>query len=303
MRASVTVEEFNDLLFTDDNGKADGSGSLVRDENGDFTLTLVLTRDAAAEASGEEELTAEDLALMQEMGDQMPMHYSFVFPETIGRASGALNCLSLSGNKVLIDLLDAMVQLENSGEESLTFVFSTKDPSFSDTPLTAWYTAAVEAMAGGGLVEGGGDGRFYPDKTLTVSEFAQILAKATGMPVGAGDGGYWAELALEGCRDAGYITDRGDATRANYEVPIERQEAVAAMQRAGKRTPTGSFTAADIPDFASIDPALRADILAAYNSGVTKGTDDLRTFVPAGLLSRGQVCQLFSNLQWTAPLG
>ena len=43
-----------------------------------------------------------------------------------------------------------------------------------------------------------------------------------------------------------FLTERGEICKENYEVPIERQEAVAAMQRAGKRTPNGTLTAADI---------------------------------------------------------
>lgn len=296
-----TLEEFNSLMFADENGVSDGSGSLTRDENGDYVLTLTLSRDSVEESAGEP-LTEENLALAQEMSELMPMHFIFSLPENIGRASGPLDCVTIVENELLIDLLTASAKLQSGEAEALTFVFSTAEPSFSDTPLMAWYTAAVEALAKGGLVNGVGDGRFAPEQTLSVSEFAQILARASGMEVGAGESGYWAEKALKNCVAAGYITERGEICKENYEVPIERQEAVAAMQRAGKRTPNGTLTAADIPDFESIDPALRADILAAYNSGVTSGTDAQRTFVPAGLLTRGQVCQLFYNLDWTAPL-
>lgn len=321
--AFSSPEELNTVLFSDENSMPDGSGSLVRDENGDFTLTLNITRSKIEENSTEP-LTEENLRFLKELNDAAPtpMHFFFSFPKKITFSSGSPNCMTVDKNSVMVDLFAASLELESSGADALSFIFSTAStpaPSaptapttpavpvsptltFSDTPATAWYTPAVEALAKGGLVNGVGDGRFAPEQTLSVSEFAQILARASGMEVGAGESGYWAEKAISACVDAGYITDRGAASKENYEIPIERQEAVAAMQRAGKRTPTGALTAADIPDFESIAPAYRQDILAAYNSGVTNGTDDLRTFVPAGLLTRGQVCQLFYNLDWTAPL-
>ncbi len=298
----ASLEEFNTAMFTDENGAPNGTGSLVRDENGEFVLTLNISRSSVEESSGES-LTQENLALVKEINEivPMPMHFFLSFPKAIGRASGALDCVTLAENELVVDLFAASVKLESGTDEMLSFVFSTAAPTFSDTPVMMWYTAAVEALAEGGLVNGVGEGRFAPDQTLSVSEFAQILARASGMEVGAGES-YWAEKALSGCVAAGYIADRGEISKENYEVPIERQEAVAAMQRAGGRAASGTLTAADIPDFESIDPALRADILAAYNSGVTSGTDASRTFVPTGLLTRGQVCQLFYNLDWTAPL-
>ncbi|MBQ5739551.1 MAG: S-layer homology domain-containing protein [Oscillospiraceae bacterium] len=313
----ASPEELNTILFTDDNGMPDGSGSLVRDANGAFVLTLNLTRSTMEENSGEA-LTKENILLAEEISKMVPipMHFIFTFPDEIVYTSGAADCMTVSGNSVLVDLFAASVKLESGEAETLSFVFSTAksasgtptpsvpsvQPHFSDVPATAWYTTAVNALAEGGLVNGVGGGLFAPDRTLSVSEFAQILARASGMEVGAGASGYWAEKALESCVTAGYIRDRGAISKENYEVPIERQEAVAAMQRAGKRTPTGTLTEADIPDFASIDPTLRADILAAYNSGVTSGTDNSRTFVPTGLLTRAQVCQLFYNLDWVAPI-
>ncbi len=314
----ASPEELNEILFTDENGMPDGSGSLVRDENGAFSLTLNFTRSKMEENSTAP-LTEENLQLLKELNDAAPtpMHFFFSFPSEVAHASGSPDCMVVEKNSVMVDLFAVSLELESGKAETLTFVFSTAPaapaapvapaapadptPAFSDIPAAAWYAPAVEALAKGGLVNGVGDGRFAPEQTLSVSEFAQILARASGMEVGAGASGYWAEKALSGCVAAGYIADRGEISKENYEVPIERQEAVAAMQRAGKRTPSGTLTAADIPDFESIDPALRADILAAYNSGVTSGTDAQRTFVPTGLLTRAQVCQLFYNLNWVAP--
>ena len=48
---------------------------------------------------------------------------------------------------------------------------------FSDVPQGAWYAGAVNAIAALGLVEGTGDGKFSPDKTLTQEQFLTIMGR------------------------------------------------------------------------------------------------------------------------------
>lgn len=296
----ASVEEFNSFMFADEEGIPDGTGSLAVDEKGDYILTLILTPESAEETGAEEEeMTEEDLAMMKEL---MPMDFIFQLPETIGKASGNTACYRLDGNVVTIDLLAAMAEIEKNPEKLLTFVFSTAEPTFVDTPVTMWYTAAAEAMAEGGLMAGTGNNCFAPDQNLTVGELAQILARATGLDVGTGETGYWAEIAVESCLAKGYITDRGEVNQANYGVPVDRQEAIAAMQRASGLKPSGTLTAEDIPDFASIKDAFKQDILDAYNTGITAGVDANRTCGPDLNLTRAQVAQLFYALGWTTPL-
>lgn len=303
MITATSLEEMNAALFADENGEPDGTGSLILDENGDLTLTLILDAETMSDHSdGEDlsELTEEDMAYLREF---MPMDFIFYFPEEIGKVRGDASCYVLDGSTVTVDLLSAVMSLQaDPTQGAKTFVFSTADPTFVDTPITAWYTAAAEAMADGGLMAGIGDRRFAPDQNLTVGELAQILARATGLDVGTGESGYWAEIAVESCLEKGYITDRGEVTQTNYGVSVDRQEAIAAMQRASGLTPTGTITAEDIPDFDSIRDEFKQDILDAYNTGVTAGTDANLTCSPTMSLTRAQVAQLFYALGWTSPL-
>ena len=294
----LNVAEFNSLMFDDEDGLLDSRSSLAVDENGNYILTVVISPETAEENSSEE-MMGEDAAYLKEI---MPMDLIFRLPETIGKASGSNTYYKLDDNVVTVDLLSAILAVQNDPAKTLTFVFSTADPTFVDTPVTMWYTAAAEAMAQGGLMAGVGEGRFAPDQSLTVGELAQILARATGLEVGTGETGYWAEIAVESCLAKGYITDRGVVNQANYGVPVDRQEAIAAMQRASGLKPSGSLTAADIPDFASIKDEFKQDILDAYNSGVTAGVDANRTCGPDLNLTRAQVAQLFYALGWTTPL-
>jgi len=305
---------YNNLRFPVEEGAVPTRGLSV-DENGNYVLNLTLSLDEVM-AYTEDYSFLEDDSLLEdepqvdvesgvvEETDDAEMNsavlYTFHLPKPIGRASGDMSCYTLDGGTVVIDLLKMAEAITN--KESLTFQFSTAAPTFVDTPVTAWYTAAAEAMAAGGLMAGVGDSRFSPDSDLTVGELAQILARATGLPVGTGESGYWAEIAIKSCLEKGYITDRGEITQANYGVPVDRQESIAAMQRASGRKPTGTLTAADIPDFAAIKDEFKQDLLDAYNSGVTAGMDENRTCGPDLSLTRAQVAQLFYALGWTAPL-
>lgn len=48
---------------------------------------------------------------------------------------------------------------------------------FDDVPAGAWYAGWVNAAAELGLVQGAGDGRFYPDEVLTQEEYLTMLSR------------------------------------------------------------------------------------------------------------------------------
>ena len=100
---------------------------------------------------------------------------------------------------------------------------------------------------------------------------------------------------------AGYIVDRGEITPENYNVAIPREAAVAAMYiaRPSNVKIVKKLTAEDIPDYADIAPEYQENVLKAYTCAITTGVDANRTFLPKNSLKRGEVCQLFYNLNWT----
>lgn len=53
----------------------------------------------------------------------------------------------------------------------------TASVSFDDVDDGAWYADAVNAMASLGIMNGGGDGKFYPSRNITRAEFAAICAR------------------------------------------------------------------------------------------------------------------------------
>ena len=60
--------------------------------------------------------------------------------------------------------------------ESKAAVYSEKN-SFKDVAADAWYNEAVSTMVKAGLIAGGADGKFNPDKNVTWGEMVSILAK------------------------------------------------------------------------------------------------------------------------------
>jgi hypothetical protein len=60
--------------------------------------------------------------------------------------------------------------------ESKAAVYSEKN-SFKDVAADAWYSEAVSTIANAGLIAGGADGKFNPDKNVTWGEMVSILAK------------------------------------------------------------------------------------------------------------------------------
>lgn len=312
----ANLDEFNGLLKSEDmeentNGVDSGDISLVQNKDGSFTLTLIATAETGNTDDMEEsaESQAIDPAMVEAMLKEFAIVESFEFPSEVKQIAGPTGGITIKGNKLTIDLMK--LDTVESGEVKYVFTTGEVDESevvkqpitFKDVKKGAWYYDAVMAMADGGLVLGVGNDMFNPEGLLTYAQFCQILARADNLETGAKDG-YWAYYAVESCIAEGYILDRGAITPKNYDVPITREAAVAAMYKARPvdlKKPNVELHEKDIPDFDTISDVFKSDILEAYRQGITNGMDSNRTFNPFGVLTRAQVCQLFYNLDWTTP--
>ena len=72
------------------------------------------------------------------------------------------------------------------GEVTITVTFVWDNP-FSDVPMDAWYTDAIEYVEVHGLMDGLPGGLFAPNKELTRAEAVQILYNLEGQPTVTGD--------------------------------------------------------------------------------------------------------------------
>lgn len=290
MQEAESMSEQGGSFVFDIEQSADGSFKLAFDMK-------VEDFDSAVDAGIDMNLSEEELDAML---SESCFVYSFEFPTDVKQTAGTSAGITIEGGKLSMDLLDVSSGI--SGDMHFEFITEPSTGVFVDVPAGVWYHDAVVAMKDGGLVAGVGDGKFMPDGVLTVSQFCQIMARAKGLGTGSDDTGYWAAGAIESCVEAGYVITNGDVVPENYDIPISREAAVAAMYWASGRS-VGEETIApeDIPDYASISEVYKSAIIGAYNCGITSGVDSNKTFSPESSLTRGQVCQLFYNMGWTTP--
>ena len=253
--------------------------------------------DSAVDSGIDMNLSEEELAAML---SESCFVYNFEFPTNVKQTAGTSDGITIEGGKLSMDLLKVSSGI--SGDTHFEFITEPATDAFVDVPEGAWYHDAVLAMKDGGLIAGVGNNKFMPDGVLTVSQFCQIMARATGLGTGSDDAGYWAAGAIKSCVEAGYVVANGAAVPKNYDVPITREAAVAAMYWAsGRSVEEETITHEDIPDYASISELYKSAIVGAFNCGITSGVDSNKTFSPESSLTRGQVCQLFYNMWWTTP--
>lgn len=322
-----TIDELMQLLS--DNSEMDTESDnfvIEKDSEGNFIFTITNAKETInaeamvpTDSSTEIEMSEEEKKALIE---QFAIVLKFKFPYDVVQLSGPTDGITIENNVLTIEALkmstdvtpDTVFKFKATKSTETTSTPEVEEtpatpvvaaPTFTDVPEDKWYYKAVSAMANGGLVAGVGDNKFNPDGTLTIAQFCQILARAKNRATGADENGYWAGIAIYECVDMGYIISNGDITPENYNVPITREAAVAAMYLASQAnflnaTPKG-IKLEDIPDNAQISEVYKEHIVDAYNFGITNGNDDKLTFNPQGSLTRAQVCQLFYNLDWTEP--
>ena len=245
----------------------------------------------------------------EEVFDNVVAFYEIEFPHNISKIYGDdVEGIEIDGNKLHIDMVKASMSVENTQ----VLVFETlkdgekaedKVLNFSDVSENQWFYHSVMTLANGGLVQGKGNGVFDPEGTITYAEFCQILARVQGMEYGE-ENGYWATKAVKSCVDMGYINDLGEVTPANYDIPITREAAVAAIARTypyasflgGESDAEWTINKESIPDYDMISAEYQQAVLAAYRLNITTGKDANMTFDPKATLTRAEVCQLFYNI-------
>ena len=298
------VSEFNDIM----NGNAGvtpkelaentGAFNLTKDETGAFWFTLDMSASDENIGVDISEYTEEEIKTLTE---NMQIFFTLTFPANVTQIDGDRNGVKINGNTLKLDFL------KMSENECISYHFMTGVPNeikFTDVAASFWASNAINSLANGGLVSGIGANQFAPNRVLTRAEFYQILARSTGLQTGT-ENDYWAYTAIKSCADFGFILKPFDEiTEEEFNVPILREEAVAALIMARDYNETSleqvySFIVeTDIPDYAEIDDMYKKHILTGYEFGVTNGVDSKKTFNPKGQLTRAQGCQMFYNLNW-----
>lgn len=282
------------------------------EQNDDGTVKLALAfneftgKNNSVSRTGDPE-TDEKFAKLME--NEYVVLFDIEFPGNIVKTAGAdVSGLSIDGNKLHVNMLEVVKELEN-GSEVFTFetlkdgdTAESKMIKFSDVSKEEWFYKPVMTLAAGGVVKGVGGGKFLPNDYITYAQFCSMLARVERMDL-SGEYDYWAYKEIEYYVNDGIINDLGEITPENYDVPIPREVAIAAIARMyypadDMDLVEGEFiiTKENIPDYAAISDEYKEDILSAYIFGITNGKDASMTFDPKGVLTRAEVCQLFYNI-------
>ena len=174
-----------------------------------------------------------------------------------------------------------------------------------------WSRDSVYRLIDRGIVNGiklpSGDYRFEPERTVTRTEFAKMLALCEGNPqAGAytdlstfaddSDIQPWARPFLKYCSSNGWINGKGvgDKVYMKPQDPITRAEAAAMISRAlklsaaDKRIKAGFSDKDKIPQWAAayIDQLLEKKLMQGYSDG---------TFRPDRVLTRAEAAKIFDT--------
>lgn len=317
----ANVEELNFILATEI-FKDTSNGSYVRVEKlaeKGFNMEISVTPSDVRNTQETDLIqfdTPEEKATMDELLSTMVVILDLTFPYPVTQTEGIKDGITINGNRVVFDMIKVSEALgdisTNTKFKFISTPTGTTTPittpttgsgriTFTDVPQNMWYYPAVDTLANGGLIQGMGNGIFQPEGTLTYAQFCQILAKAKGEITGT-FADYWAYNAIKSCINAGYVTDIGVISPKNYDVPIPREAAIAAMYRAKAPTLKNVVNAnPSVPDIDECEYYYKDDVLKAYKYGITQGVDANGTFLPKKSLTRAEVCQLFYNLNWSTP--
>uniref|UniRef100_UPI0013DD99B1 S-layer homology domain-containing protein n=1 Tax=Agathobaculum sp. Marseille-P7918 TaxID=2479843 RepID=UPI0013DD99B1 len=148
--------------------------------------------------------------------------------------------------------------------------------AFSDVPSDAWYAKAVNTLASLGMINGVGDNKYEPDRSITRAEFTAIAMRFAELPTG-GENSFsdvtqndWFYDVVVGSIQYGWITGYPDGTfRPN--ATITRAEVTTITNRMLGRSADEAYVdghAADLRQFSDLSKTHWAyyDIMEATNA-------------------------------------
>ena len=224
------------------------------------------------------------------------------------------NCEQQNGNTKGVDLFNNSLKLNTSDmsfDRTYQFEFnpnleasrkpSNVGPSFVDVHEGDWFYNAVIAANEEGIVSGVGNGEFKPNNTLTIAEWAVMMARAMGESYVSEGTDYWAKGAVEIMINKGLWLDLDPKHPLKpvvemCNVPITREAAVygLAMVVVGEDHFITRTDNINIPDKMDIDPQYLVAICTAYQNGLITGNVNGEV-MPKQPLTRAQFCQMLYN--------
>ena len=191
--------------------------------------------------------------------------------------------------------------------------------SYDDVNPGDWYYDAVMTLTEGGLLQGDGNGKFWPNDTITYGQFQLIMSRLTGGKA------YGDESGIDLRTDVNKMTmSRGltavcliETFNAHYgynyyynktfynktftsvgDFPDSEDIRAWAYEYLTVIEPALGIRGFSPDMQASINAVSTNFILKAYKIGMFQGVDDKGTFAPYATLTRAQFCQILYNMGW-----
>ena len=166
--------------------------------------------------------------------------------------------------------------------------------SFEDVSARHWAYSYITYLDKLGYLQGYGNGRFEPEKSVSDAEFVALVCRMTGMDDTALDRtGYWAEAAIEYGLFMGWFTD-ADMPSGSYSNPITRELASKIVIRAFFKDKTFSedlWKRYGISDFSDVNQSFIEYVYASYILGILNGYPD-GSFKPKHSITRSETAAL-----------
>lgn len=180
-----------------------------------------------------------------------------------------------------------------------------RQASFRDVAGKDWYDRWVDLAYNVGLMEGGGDGLFEPERALTVAETLHLAAclesraRRDDFHLQNSSGPLWYSSSVAYCEACGVI-DPGQYAQADYDRPITRSEMAQIFASTTPVRSLGYVNSPDrvrvsIPDVAAVHPAAHA-VYALYAKGILTGTDGTLAFHPQDSLTRAEAAAIVARI-------
>ena len=216
-----------------------------------------------------------------------------LYSPTFSNLTVSGNCLTLTTYRV--DTMEAI--------DTVSIVKNTSS-GFIDVPDNAWYTPAVEFIAGKSITTGTGNATFSPNAALTRGQFMVLLMRAYGIAPNsnstdnfsdAGNTYYTGYLAT--AKSMGIAQGVG-SNKFQPESDISRQEMFSllynALKTLNKLPPTGNTTPSNYSDSNQIASYAQNAIKVLSADGIISGSGG--KINPTGSSNRAQMAQVLYKL-------
>lgn len=177
----------------------------------------------------------------------------------------------------------------------ITSDHSDVSPVYEDLSDEHWAYSEVMDLTDAGIIKGTSEGRFSPDKKVSVAQFLSLVGRIV-FPDMKVEGADWFGLYVTATQEAGLLTGT-QVDMNNMEAEISRYDMAAILYHTARYLDFRPETASEdqISDYSDIPTQYREAVLAVYGMGLICG-DELGSFNGSGTMTRAETAVVVQRL-------